>query len=158
MANRYFQPPITYRKLKGRGVTKKNWDTANDAKTKGIVSSQGAFEKRLFLCTKQTGAWMSVWGTTVTGISSATTKVCNFNMLIKTLDPPKIQNKCNCCMQTLWLCHMLIFPNGGLDIARHNKICDNIIHLTKQDFDPNCVRRKTITHLVRRKSEMEVFH
>ena len=101
---------------------------------------------------------MSVWGTTVTGTVLAATKFCNFNVLIKKLYPPNIQNKCNGCMQTLLLCHTLIFPNGGLVIARHNEICDKIIHLTKKYFYLNCVHEKTTTHLVRRRSEEEVIH
>ena len=42
------------------------WDVANDAKLWEISSNQGAFEKRLSLCVKHTGSWLSVWGTTVT--------------------------------------------------------------------------------------------
>ena len=34
-------------------------------------------------------------------------------------------------MQTFIVYHVLIFHNGGLVIARHNEIRDEIIHLTK---------------------------
>ena len=48
-----------------------NRDTTNDAKPKEIVSSQGAFDKILFLSTKHMGTWMIVRGNTVTGIVPA---------------------------------------------------------------------------------------
>ena len=37
-------------------------------------------------------------------------------------------------MQTVSVRHVLSCPNGGLVITHHNEICDDIIHLTKQDF------------------------
>ena len=55
--NGCFQVPTTSRKLKGKGETKKERDTMNDVKLKGIVSSEVAFEKLLFLHAKHTGAY-----------------------------------------------------------------------------------------------------
>ena len=52
----------------------------------------------------------------------------------------------------------LICINGGLGIARHNEICDDIIHLSKQVFSPNCMSREPLIHLGCSRSEEEVCH
>ena len=67
MANGCFQLPTTSGKLKEKGGTKKEWDTTNDAKPKGIVRYQVAFERLHFLHAKHTGAWLIVWGIIVHG-------------------------------------------------------------------------------------------
>ena len=41
---------------------------------------------------------------------------------------------------------MLSCSNGGILIARHNKIHDKIIHLARQDFYPNYIRIKPLIH------------
>ena len=41
------------------------------------LGTKGAFEKHLFLCAKHTGAWLIMWGTTVTGKVMATTEFSN---------------------------------------------------------------------------------
>ena len=74
------------------------------------------------------------------------------------VNPPNLQNKCDGCMQTFSLCHVLIFPNGGLVIACHNDICDEIIHLAKQAFSPNCILSEPLVHLVCSIYEEEVPH
>ena len=56
------------------------------------------------------------------------------------------------------MCHALIIPNGGLVIARHNDICDKIIHLIKQALSSQCVRGEPIIKLVCSRSEEEVRH
>ena len=61
-------------------------------------------------------------------------------------------------MQNFLVRHKTSWPNGGLVITRHNKICDVIIHLTKQYLPPNCVRGETLIHQGRRRSEKELCH
>ena len=39
-------------------------------------------------------------------------------------------------MKTFLVRHVMSCPNGGLVITRHNEICDEIIHLEKQDSPP----------------------
>ena len=73
------------------------------------------------------------------------------------LSPP-ISKKSNECMQTFSVRHVLSFPNGGLVITHHNEICDEIIHLTKQDLSSNSVRDEIIIHQGCRRSEKEVCH
>ena len=61
-------------------------------------------------------------------------------------------------MQTFSMRHVLRCPNGGLVIRHHKNIYDEIIHLAKQDFPPNCVCGKIIIHQGCRISEKEVCH
>ena len=61
-------------------------------------------------------------------------------------------------MQTVSVSYMLSCPNGGLVITHHSRICDEIIHLTKQYLSPNCVRVEIIIHQGCRISEKEVCH
>ena len=68
-----FKPLITFGWLKGRDRTGKYWYISDDTKLQEIVRDQGASEKRLFLRAKHTGAWLSVWGTTITGTVLAAT-------------------------------------------------------------------------------------
>ena len=59
-------------------------------------------------------------------------------------------------MQTFLVRHTLIFPNGGLAIGRHNKICDKIIHIAKKAFSPNYVRGKIFNYQGGSRSKEEV--
>ena len=50
-----------------RRYGQKNRDDINNAKIKYLVAYRNGTNNRLILCAKNTGAWMNVWGTTVTG-------------------------------------------------------------------------------------------
>ena len=63
------------------------------------------------------------------------------------VNPPNLQNKCDGCMQTFSVHHALSCPNGDIIIACHNEVRDNIIHLLKQAFSPNCILSKPLIHL-----------
>ena len=54
------------------------WDVANNAKLKGLVDDLEANDRRLILLTKNTGSWLIVRGTTVTGTLLAATDFCDF--------------------------------------------------------------------------------
>ena len=56
------------------------------------------------------------------------------------------------------VCQVLRCSNGGLIIARHNKIRDEIVHLPRKDFYPHCVRGKPLTHQGRSISEGDMCH
>ena len=65
----------------------KYWDITNDVKLQEVVSNQSAFKKRIFIHTKHAGDWLSVGGTMVIGTVLATTKICDFHMVVITLIP-----------------------------------------------------------------------
>ena len=73
MANGCFQLQTTSGKLKGKGGTKKEWDTTNDAKPKVIVGYQVDFETVHLIHAKHTGAWLIVRLIMVRGTVLATT-------------------------------------------------------------------------------------
>ena len=54
--------------------------------------------------------------------------------------------------------HNIRCNNGGLVIAHHNKICDDVIHLDRRDLSPHQVRSEPLINQVRRRSEGEVRH
>ena len=66
------------------------------------------------------GAWLSLYGTTVTGAVLTATEFRDFSCARYNVNPPNIQNKCNGCMKNFLMRHVLIFPTRGLVIARHN--------------------------------------
>ena len=61
-------------------------------------------------------------------------------------------------MQTFLMRHVLSCPNVGLVIRHHKYICDDIIHLARQDFSPNCVCGEIIIHQGCIITEKEVCH
>ena len=56
----------------------KNQDDTNDTKLKGLVRYLDITNHRLILYTKNTGAWMNVRGTTVTGTVFPVMEFCDF--------------------------------------------------------------------------------
>ena len=75
------------RLFKGDRHEKKNRDTVNDAKLQGTVRDQGAFKKILLQRAKHKGAWMSVRDTMVNGTVLSATQLCDFYVLVTTLNP-----------------------------------------------------------------------
>ena len=149
--------PMRLKRRGGKGQ-EKNRDVVNDAKLQGIISNQDAFEKQLFLCAKHTGSWMSVQGTTETGTILAATEFRDFKCDNYNVNPPNLINKWYGCLQKFSDCHTLSCRNWGFVIARHNEIRDEIIHLARQAFYHNCVRREPLIHLGHSISEGEVHH
>ena len=54
----------------------KRRDEANAANIRGLVKNLKAHEPRLILCAKNTGSWLTVWGTMPTGTVLAATESC----------------------------------------------------------------------------------
>ena len=61
-------------------------------------------------------------------------------------------------MRTFSVHHALRCVNGGLVIARHNDISDEVIHLSIQAFSPHFVCGEPLIHLGHRRYEEEVRH
>ena len=136
---------------------KKCWDILNVVKLQEIVSNQGAFNRFHFLhktygcLTERTGYYGYRYSTPHNKISQF---LCDSYDFI----PPNPQNKCDGCIQTFLVRYALILSNGGLVIIFHNKIRDKIIHFIRQAFYPHCVCGKPPIHLVRSRSDEEVWH
>ena len=54
--------------------------------------------------------------------------------------------------------HGLSCSNGGLVTIRHNKVCDNILYLTRQALPSHCVHGKNFIHQGHSILEEEVCH
>ena len=74
----------------------------------------------------------------VTGTVLLAMEFCNFCLHLTILPPPN-QKKRDGFSQSFSVCHGHSRIHGGLVIARHNVVCDNILHLIQQSFYPNCV-------------------
>ena len=94
---------------------KKDWDIVNDAKLWGIVSNQGAFEKRILLYTKHTGYYLSVRGTSVTGteISGGLAITCHNEIREKIIHLTIKPSPHNCVHDESLIHHGRIISEGG---------------------------------------------
>ena len=72
---------------KGRGDIKKDQDAAYESKLKGLLSDLKGTNKCLLLRAKNTGAWMSVHGTTVSGTVLSATEFRNLYVHVITSLP-----------------------------------------------------------------------
>ena len=61
-------------------------------------------------------------------------------------------------MQIFLVRHTLILPNGGIIIAHNNETRDEITHLEKETFYPQCVHGEPLIQLGLSRSEEEVHH
>ena len=102
-----------------------SWNSRESLVTK--ASSKNAFFQRA----KHMGAWLIVRGTTVTGALLSATEFFGYLFARYNVNPPNIQNKYDGCMQTFLGSHTLNWTNGGIVIAHHNEIRNDIIHLKK---------------------------
>ena len=126
---------------------------SNNAKLQGIFSDQGVFYKRLFLRTKHMSACIGAQCTTVIVTVLTSMGICDFSCARYNVNPPNLQKKCDGFLKTFSDRHALSCSNGVLVVAHHNYIRDNIIHLSRQDLSPNCIRSKPLIHLGRSRSE-----
>ena len=62
-------------------------DEVNDAKLKEIVADLDGNNRHIILRSKETGNWMNIWGTTVTGTLLAAKEFGNFYAHIMMLPP-----------------------------------------------------------------------
>ena len=74
------------------------------------------------------------------------------------VNPPTLQKKCGSCLQTFSVRHAISCSNRGLVIARHNEICDKIIHLDIQALSPVSVCDGPLIRQGLSRSEVYVCH
>ena len=122
-------------------------------KLRGIVSNQGAFPSApcTRLISEPTGQYGNRYSTCRNIISQLLCASYTINQL-------NIQNKFHGCLQTFSVHHALSCSNGGLVIARHNGIHDEIIYLARQACSPNYVCSEDLIRQVRSRSDGKVRH
>ena len=83
---------------------------ANKEKIKGLVKDLEAFERCLILCVKNTGSWLTVWGTKVIITVFAATEFSYFCALVMIL-LPLTSKKCESCSLSFSVHHGMSFRN-----------------------------------------------
>ena len=129
-----------------KGARKKIRDDANDAKLKGLVDDLKTTDRRLILRAKNTGSWLIVQGNTVTSTVLTAIKSSDYWCTHYYVTPPNLQGKCDSWAMYLSVHHGLSCSNGGLVIIRHNKVCENILYLTRRALTSHCVHDKPFIH------------
>ena len=74
---------------------KKERDAAYESKLKGLVSNLKSTDKQLLLRAKSIDAWMSVHGTTVSGIVLSATEFLDFLCARYNVSPLNLQSFCD---------------------------------------------------------------
>ena len=114
----------------------KDQDDANETKTKGLVRDLKVIDRRQILQAKNTGAWMSVRSTTVSGTVFSATEFRYFLCARYNVSPLNLQSHCGRCGTAFGVMHTLSCSIGGLFIACHNEIRDKILYLAWRSFTP----------------------
>ena len=148
------QQPTDARKIKewqkeilGRRVQKK---------LKGLVRNLKDTDNRLILHAKTTGAWLSISGTTVSGTVLCASEFWDFLCARYKLPPLNLQIHSGGCGTAFGVTHALSWSMDGLFIARHNKICDKILYLSRRAFTSAFVRSKPLIYQGRTRSKQEI--
>ena len=133
----------------------KIWDDANEDKLKGLVKDLEATDRRLILRAKNTGSWLTVQDTKVTGTVLASKKFHDFLYAHYGViyPPPKKNDGCSFYFSVP---HGLSCRNGGLVLTRHNRVRGKLLFLTIRAFPSNCVHGETLIQHGHRRSYEEV--
>ena len=113
-----------------RVYRKKDRDTAYKTKLKGLVRNLKVTYKRLILPAKITGAWIIVRGTIVSVTVLSAMEFWYLLCARYNVSPLNLHSHFDGCGTAFLVTHTLIFIIGGLVIARHNKIHDEILYLS----------------------------
>ena len=82
------------------------------------------------LRTKITGAWMIVHGITLSGTVLTATKIQDFLCARYNVSPLNLQSHCHGYDTAFEVMHPLSHSTGGIVIARHKKIRDEILYIS----------------------------
>ena len=109
-----------------------------------IYTSMNHTNRHLILHAKSTGAWLRICGTTASDTVLSATEFRDFLCTCYNVSPLNTHSHCNGCGTEFGATHTLICSSGGLVIARHNKIRDKILYLSRQDFTSASVHAKPL--------------
>ena len=105
-------------------------EAAYKTKLKGLVRDLKGIHRRLILCTKRTGAWLSVIGTTFSGTVLSATGFWDLLCARYSVYPLNLQSHFNGCGTAFGVTYTLICSTYGLVIARYKKIRDKLLYLS----------------------------
>ena len=139
-----------------RRARKKDWDTGYKSKLKGLVSNLRGTDKQLLLRAKSTGAWLSIYDTTVSGTVLSAAEFWGFLCACYYVSPLNLQIHYDGCSIVFSVTHALRCSICGLVIGRHNKIRDKLIDLSQFSFTSESVHVKPLIHQVHTRSKQEI--
>ena len=137
-------------------MTEINTGTPRTKKLKGLIRNLKDTDNRLILHAKTTGAWLSISGTTVSGTVLSASEFRNILCACYNVSPLNLQIHCDGCGTAFGVTHALSCSMDGLVIARHNKICDKILYLSRRAFTSAFVCLKPLIYQGRTRSEQEI--
>ena len=105
---------------------------------------------------QKTDAWLSVRGTTVSGIVLSATEFWDFLCACYNVSPVNLQSNCDGCGRAFGWAHALRYSIGGLVIARHNEIHDKLLYLSRLSFTSASVHAEPLIYQGRTRSELEI--
>ena len=132
----------------------KIWDDANDAKFKGLVGDLEGPDCRLIIRTQKrfladrTGYYDNRYS--ISGY-----RILWFFVLTLCCSPPNLK-KNNSYVHFFSVRHGLSCSDRGLVIARHNKVHDELLCLSRRASPSQCVRGKPLIHQGRSRSDEEI--
>ena len=125
---------------------KKDRGVLHKSKLKSLVRDLKGTDTNLLLCSKSTGAWLSVWGTTVSGKVLYATEFRDFLCTRYNVTPINPQSHCDRCGIAFGVIHTLSYSIGGLVIAHHKKIRDKLLFLSRRAFTSAYVCAEPLIH------------
>lgn len=102
--------------------------------------------RRIIMRGCETGAWLSVLPSTVNGTELSRQEFRDSLYLRYALTPPDLPSLCDGCGQKFSVPHALDCPNGGLIIARHNELRDELCDLAVRAIGRPAVRDEPLIH------------
>ena len=99
-----------------------------ESKLKGLVSDLKGIDKRLLICAKNKGTWLSKRGTKVSVTVLFATNFWGFLCARYNVSPLNLQSHYDGCGTLFRVNYTFICSTGGLVIARHKKIRDELLY------------------------------
>ena len=125
--------------------TKIRYDT-NDAKLKGLADDPETLDRRFILRAKNTGSWLIVWGTKLTGTVSAATKFCGCLCENYVVTPLSFKKYTMDEISTSLYVTYLAASAEDSPLHIHNKVRDEILYLARKSYPYQCVCREQLIH------------
>ena len=101
---------------------------------------------RTILRGRQTGSWLTTMPSDVCSTELSPQEFRDGLHLRYGIDPPNLPARCDGCNAPYLLQHGLTCKTGGLIIARHNEVQDELLALCTKAFPPSCVRYEPLIH------------
>ena len=128
----------------------------NKTKLKGLVWYLKVPNRRLILQVKNTGVWMNIRCTIVSGTLLSATESWYFLCASYNISPLNLQSYGDIFDTAFGVTHSLSCITGSLFIGYHNEICDGILCISRWAFSPVSVRTEPLIHHGRTISEQVI--